>query len=304
MTTEQPNDLHYETEQPQPQPSSQKFVPALLSTGVVLALTAIIVCSYLLFNLFRDSLDPLEPVQPQQQEALATETNEQIATQIAPPTAEAAPAQTAAPLPELNDSDEEVRSAAISLNPSEQWAGWVTTDEALRKFVVVIDNLAQGKIARKHLPMPKPEQKFKTSKDGINFYLDPASFERYAPYVRLVKNIDTEMTVKIYQHYSPLLEEAFAELGYPDQTFHATLLKAFDVLLDAPVINTPIELIRPSVHYKFIDPTLEKSPAAHKQLIRMGPTNTQELQLKIRQLKMALSKAAGPLTNDPDVNKI
>jgi len=34
---------------------------------------------------------------------------------------------------------------------------------------------------------------------------------------------------------------------------------------------------------------LENSPAAHKQLIRMGPDNTRRLQEKVEQLKTAFS---------------
>lgn len=298
MSTEQENDLTPEVEDAPEHDQHSKMVPVIRSIGVVLALTAVIVCSYLLFNLFKDTLEPPETDKPVVQETSApVSTAGQISETMpeAPietkPSAEQKASQKPIPLPDLNKSDEEVRSAAITLNPSEEWVGWVTTEEALRKFVVVVDNLAAGKIAQKYLPMPKPDTKFRSTLDGINYYLDPTSFERYTPYVRLFKNIDTDMTVNVYQHYSPLLEEAFAELGYGERSFHDTLLQAFDVLLQAPVIKGNIELIRPSVYFKYLDPALENSSAVHKQMIRMGPQNTQDLQFKIQELKTALSKA-------------
>lgn len=297
MSSEQENDLTPEVEDAPKHDQHAKMVPIIRSIGVVLALTAVIVSSYLLFNLFKDTLPPPETDKPVAQETDAlVSSNAQISETMAEtPDVEEYPEEQASspkptPLPDLNKSDEEVRSAAITLNPAEEWAGWVTTDEALRKFVVVVDNLAAGKIAQKYLPLPKPETKFRSTLDGINYYLDPTGFERYTPYVRLFKNIDTDMTVKVYQHYSPLLEEAFAELGYGDRSFHDTLLQAFDVLLQAPVIKGNIELIRPSVYFKYLDPALENSSAVHKQMIRMGPQNTQDLQFKIQELKTALRK--------------
>ena len=85
------------------------------------------------------------------------------------------------------------------------------------------------------------------------------------------------------------MEQAFAELGYANRSFHDTLMQAFEVLLSAPIVKGDIELVRPSVFYKFADPDLERALPAHKQLFRMGPENTRKLQAKIRQLQTALS---------------
>jgi len=271
-------------------------VAIIRSLGVVVSLVAIVVCSYLLFNLFKDSVEIPLPDQSEQQQAQTEEEQKPISaeTSAQPTTAavsQAAPEVTQPPLPELNDSDKEIRSAASKLNQALKWADWITTDEAIRKFVVVIDNLATGKIAAKYLPIPKPNQRFKSSQEGVKTYLDKASFERYNPYVSLFENIDNDMASALYQRYSPLMEQAFAELGYADRSFHDTLMQAFDVLLSAPIVNDDIELIRPSVIYKFADSTLERALPAHKQLIRMGPKNTQKLQAKIRQLQAVLSPA-------------
>lgn len=267
------------------------------SAGLILSLVVLVVCSYLLYNLFKDTIEIpaveslLKP--PTAEEVITEKQTQPLPEQQleAGPEAETEAVQPIVqiPLPKLDNSDQEIRQAGLQLNPAQQWADWITTEEAIRKFVVVIDNLAQGKIAHKYLPIPKPEDKFKDRKDGDRVYLDSAGFERYTPYISLFENIDSEMASALYQRYSPLLEQAFSELGYADRNFHDTLMQAFDVLLNTPVVEQNIELVRPSVFYKYANPTLEDAPAVHKQLIRMGPENTRKLQQKVRQLKAALN---------------
>jgi len=296
MTPDENDGLHADPQasrQPGNGTDNNRKVTLIRSVGVVIALVTVVVCSYLLFNLFKDSIevptiDELEQLTSSEPPMVVPETIEQPTVQM-DEAAKPETSQPPLPLPKLNDSDKEIQHAASKLNPALKWADWITTEEAIRKFVVVIDNLAQGKIAKKYLPIPKPEHKFKHTEDGIKVYLDPAGFERYTPYISLFESVDNEMASALYQRYSPLMEQAFDELGYPNRNFHDTLMQAFDVLLNAPIMEEEIELVRPSVLYKFAYPTLEKSPAAHKQLIRMGPDNTRRLQGKVQQLKTAFS---------------
>lgn len=297
MSENQHDGLHAEPKASPAAPSPRTKTTLVRSLGVVISLVAVIVCSWLLFSLFKDTIevpviDDLEQLISDQPAPTTPEVIKpaQIKTEQPKPVVEAEQAPQV-PLPDLNNSDAEIQQAASQLTPAPNWGSWITTDEAIRKFVVVIDNMAQGKIARKHLPIPKPDEKFVKSSDGVKFYLDPAGYERYTPYISLFESIDNDMAVELYRRYSPLLEQAFAELGYPNRNFHDTLMKSFEQVLNAPVINRDIELIRPSVLYKFADPALERAPAVHKQLIRMGPDNTRSLQQKIKQLKATLSAA-------------
>jgi len=304
MSSEQNEGLHADPESAHQQfqnngATSSRKITIVRSVGVVASLVAVVICSYLLFNLFKDSLevpalDDAEQQSITEQTVAPTETidQSQLQTTQSPLPADSEPAQP--PLPNLNDSDIEVQQAAGKLTPSLKWADWITTEEAIRKFVVVIDNMAQGKIAKKHLPIPKPEHKFKHSEGGIKVFLDPAGFKRYTPYISLLESVDNEMASELYQRYSPLMEQAFGELGYPGRNFHDTLMQAFDVLLNAPIMEEQIELVRPNVLYKFAYSTLESAPAVHKQLIRMGPENTRRLQQKIQQFKTALSAVKQP----------
>lgn len=298
MTQQQDDGLHADPEsarEPSNNTANNSKVTLVRSLGVVISLVAVIVCSWLLYNLFKDTIevpviDELEQLISDQPAPTTPETIDSTQVQTEQPQAKPEASQPPpVPLPSLNDSDEEIQQAARKLTSALKWADWITTEEAIRKFVVVIDNMSQGKIAKKYLPIPKPAQKFVNSSDGVKAYLDPAGYERYTPYVSLFESIDNDMAVELYQRYSPLMEQAFAELGYPDRSFHDTLMQSFELVLNAPVIEEKIELVRPSVLYKFAYPTLESAPAVHKQLIRMGPENTRKLQQKIEQLKTALS---------------
>ena len=300
MTTEEYLDSRAPTSA-SAQATSTSYIVIFRSLAVIISLAAIVVCSYLLFNLFKDTTELALPNLIEQQETSSVAAEEQAAALvdsaakiIATATPDSAAKIIQPPLPELNDSDKEIRSAASQLNPALKWVAWITTDEAIRKFVVVIDNLATGEISRKYLPIPKPKDKFLSTQDGIKRYLDKASFERYSPYISLFEIIDNDMAGILYQRYSPLMEQAFSELGYTERNFHDTLMNAFEVLLSAPVVTDNIELIQPSVFYKYADPDLERAPAAHKQMIRMGPENTAKLQAKIRQLQAVLSPNLSP----------
>ncbi|MCB1663994.1 MAG: DUF3014 domain-containing protein [Pseudomonadales bacterium] len=195
-------------------------------------------------------------------------------------------------LPKLDHSDDEVLDGLSTLSPLLEWYIWLYTDEVVRKFVAVIDNIAEGKIVSKYISIPQPAKTFKGLIDeSEKHYLDPQSYERYNIYADIFDSLKTEDMVNLYWRYFPLFEEAYKELGYSDdRKFHGTMLNAIDSLLAAPIIHDRIELVpRTSVIYKFADPTLESLPSAHKQLIRMGPRNMLIIFRKLEEVKEALS---------------
>ncbi|HAU01575.1 MAG TPA: DUF3014 domain-containing protein, partial [Porticoccaceae bacterium] len=90
-------------------------------------------------------------------------------------------------------------------------------------------------------------------------------------------------------HFSrPLLEAAFAEMGYNSRQMDGIILQSLDVILATPIIVEPIELTRESVVYKFADPALESLLPLQKQLLRAGPENTKRLQQQASALREAL----------------
>ncbi|MCK5355864.1 MAG: DUF3014 domain-containing protein, partial [Methyloprofundus sp.] len=107
-----------------------------------------------------------------------------------------------------------------------------------------------------------------------------------------INSINKQAAVALYKKYFPLFKIVFAELSYPDNYQLMDSIKAATgKVLQAPVITGKIEVIHPSVRYKFADPKLEKLSALDKQMLRMGPENTRMIQNKLRELIEALIAA-------------
>ena len=100
--------------------------------------------------------------------------------------------------------------------------------------------------------------------------------------------MDASELASVYGNAKPLLDEAFAELGYPDQSFEDVLARAVRVLLATPVVDGRIELRADSVNYTYVDARLESLSLPQKQLLRTGPENTRKVQEKLKELAEAL----------------
>jgi hypothetical protein len=191
------------------------------------------------------------------------------------------------PLPALDNSDAEVKQRLLALNWRAGLAGLFVTEEMLRNFVVQTDNIAQGQLAVGHPLLQPLEQKF-TISDSDNMQLSEQHFARYEPYISLLESVPASQLMPLFNRYEPLLQQAYAELGYPDQLFKNTLLAAIDMLLATPDLSYPLQLERPAVVYTFADPAIEQLPPAQKQMIRLGPDNLKRVKAVLRQYKQAL----------------
>jgi len=193
-----------------------------------------------------------------------------------------------APLPNLDKSDAVVLPAAKQLSWLPLYSALLINKDLIRNFVVFVDNLSRGDLVTKFSPLQRPKQKFLVTEQAQEIYLDTLGYARYDLYVDIINSIDIEFATNQYLALKPLFEDAYQELGYPDDSFEATLYQAIEILLDAPVIREPIKLVAPSAMYKFADPALEQLPAAHKLMLRMGPDNQLKLQPKLLQIQLAL----------------
>jgi hypothetical protein len=120
-------------------------------------------------------------------------------------------------------------------------------------------------------------------------YISPKSYQRYDPLAHAVNRIDSQAAVALYKKYLPLFEVVFKEFSYPKSYQVLDIFKAaVGKILQAPIITGRIEVIQPSVHYKFADSKLEKLSALDKQMLRMGPDNTRLIQKKMRELVQVL----------------
>ncbi|WP_237062831.1 MULTISPECIES: DUF3014 domain-containing protein [Microbulbifer] len=198
-------------------------------------------------------------------------------------------------LPPLNESDEEVRKDLLSLAPDGALGRWLVSDEVIRKWVAAVNAASSGQMMAKNRPYKSPRGSLAVEEQGATgMTLSEDNYRRYDTPVRLLANMDNDAAMALYRFWYPRLAEAFGELGMPDKTFHSQVLKAIDVALDAPEADQPIQLVRPSVYFKFADPKMERLPGVHKLMIRMGPDNAARVQEKLRALKSELEQFQPP----------
>jgi hypothetical protein len=190
------------------------------------------------------------------------------------------------PLPTLNESDAVV-VAKMDEYLSDSVMSLMVTDDIIRRGVVYVDNLAKGKIAKKHMPVVQPEETFSVNEGDI-LTINPNSYERYTPYVKIFTSMSAAQAVRMYEEYKPLINNAYSEIGYGDDEFNQTLTDAIDLLLDTPEPEGDLPLLRDSVTYQYAFSEWEQLPDAQKQLLRMGPENMKKVKAALRNIKAQL----------------
>ena len=183
------------------------------------------------------------------------------------------------PLPSLDESDSWIQTQLASMTWRKELLKLVINEDMVRRFVVFTDNFAQGLLAYEHSPFTKPSSSFSVlelKEEGTSnatLLWDESSARRFSLYVDLLRSIDSDTLVSWYFEAKPLIDQAYAELGYPEEDFTLILQSAITRVLDMEIPKTPIELTRPSVMYKYKDSELESLDDAEKLLLRIGKDN-------------------------------
>jgi hypothetical protein len=128
--------------------------------------------------------------------------------------------------------------------------------------------------------------------DELHATLDARNYQRYAPMIEVLRNLDMQRVAAVYLRFYPLFQAAYQDLGYPTDYFNDRLVKVIDGLTVTPQISGPIDLVRPNVMYVFADPALESRPAGQKMLIRMGPDNAAVVKAKLAELRAMVAPAS------------
>lgn len=188
----------------------------------------------------------------------------------------------------LAESDPSVREFAAALSANPEFARWLLTKDLVRKFVVAVDNVANGLSPKPHIDFFSPSGEFRVVRTKEGTLIDEASYSRYDPVVGVVLSVDAAAAVRLYRAVKPLLQEAYLDLGYPGVDFDDTLVRAMAELLETPVVEGPVVLEKKILSYAMTDETLEALSPAQKQLFRMGPKGVRAAHGKIRELAAAL----------------
>lgn len=178
-------------------------------------------------------------------------------------------------LPELNTSDAWVQEKIAQTTWRKEFLTLFINEDMVRRFVVFTDNFEKGVLAYEHSPFLPPGVRFSAKKniDTESYQWDEKLAERFANYVALLRSFDNETLIELYIEAKPLIDEAYAELGYPDEDFTNVLRSAIVRVLDMELPQEEIELVRPSVMYRFKDESLENLDDSEKLLLRLGKEN-------------------------------
>lgn len=192
-------------------------------------------------------------------------------------------------LPPLDQSDAVVRELVAKLSAHPAVAAWLTTDGLVRNFTVVVANIAESRTPAVHLRTLRPASEFKVVQRGNENYIDPRSYQRYDRIAAATASIDPAGAARLYATLKPRIEEAYRDLGAPDQTFDRALERAIVMLLKTPVLTDPVRVQNEgATGYAYASPEIEGLTAPQKQLLRMGPANVRTIQSSLRAIAMAL----------------
>jgi hypothetical protein len=205
------------------------------------------------------------------------------------------PEPLAFPAVSLAASDAAVRDFAAALSADPEFAKWLLTKDLIRKFVVSVDNLANGLSPKSHIDFFAPKGEFRVARTKRGTFVDPASYARYAAVAGIIQSFDAAAAARLYRAVDPLIQEAYNELGYPGVDFDDTLVRAMGELLETPVVEGPVRVEPKVLSFAMTDPVLEGLSAAQKQLLRLGPKGVQAAHDKVLALAAALGIATSKL---------
>ncbi len=196
---------------------------------------------------------------------------------------------------DLNQSDAAALAAVAELSPA--LTTWLVPQEQVRKWVLAIDLLADGKLPQRHRPMVLSAPSFKVEpvggqENGIvadkqRYRAASENDQRFNTLVQALEEIDARTAGRYYQAWLPMLEQAYAELG-KQGSFNQRMVKAVDQVLAAKAMIGDGVLKQPHVLYEFESAQLEQSSALNKALWRLGDANRQTVQRFLKELKFYL----------------
>lgn len=191
-------------------------------------------------------------------------------------------------LPALSESDAVFTQDLLNLSPG--FSPWLNSKNIIEQWVVVVNDFSQNLRPLKHFRQFKLNQPFQVVSDHSDMYISEQSYQRYNTLASAVHAVDIERALGLYNKYRPLLQQVFTGFAYPEEyQVEDVIKKATSSILQAPIFEGKVKVVKPSVYYKFAEQKLEMLSPVQKQMIRMGPENTRIIQAKLRQFIEALA---------------
>jgi hypothetical protein len=191
------------------------------------------------------------------------------------------------PLPALSESDPEVLAQAAALSPALE--SLLIPEFVLSRVVATVDALDGRRVAPPMRPTTSVPGRFRVLEAGDDAVISPENAERYAPFVAVIENLDTDQLVALYLRYYPLLQEAYTDLDKDDDRFNDRVVEILDLLLATPEPVGLIEVKQNEAVYEFVDPELESLAVGQKALLRLSQEQRQVVKDRLRALRSALA---------------
>jgi hypothetical protein len=202
---------------------------------------------------------------------------------VAPPVAQAPE------LPPLDQMDPFLRQLLGALSNHPGLAAWLVSDDLTKQLAAAIHRASRGESPSRDFKPFAPKTGFMVTKRGTRMVIDPAGYTRYKSLVDGVTAVDASAVAKAYRTIHPRLNEAYRNFGHPNGEVNDAVEAALTILLDTPVLKDPIYVVETTgVRWKFADPKTEALYGLQKQLLRMGPDQTDRLLVWLRALQGSL----------------
>ncbi|MCO4800017.1 MAG: DUF3014 domain-containing protein [Colwelliaceae bacterium] len=260
------------------QSTSQSTVPWGIIVGII-----IVIITLLWFILSEEEPEPVVIQEPVVEEVLESQPileTEIIEPEVITEEVETIIEETVEPellIPTLDESDTWLEEKLPSITWRKELLKLIIDDDMIRRVVVFTDNFSQGILAYEHSPLIKPTAVFSGREINENGKViikwDETSSRRFSLYVDLLRSIDSETLVSWYFELKPLFDEAYRELGYPEENFTDILQDAITKVLDMEIPKERLELVRPSVMYQYKNEEIESLDDADKLMLRLGKEN-------------------------------
>ena len=237
--------------------------------------------------------DPTDELPPPVIEAAPTDT--QVQSQPQPETGtvypefEPEPVVPPAPLPQLNESDTEIKQALADITGVDLLAQYLVTDQVISRAVASIDSLTSRQVPVHINPVLPAQGTFLVDKEGESLVMSERNFARYDGYVALLQNMDAGLLTTFYRRYSPLFQQAWEENGGLG-SFEDRMFEVIDDILATPDVTGPVYLTKPEAVYLFEDPDLEAMTAGQKVMVRMGGANATTVKEKLLEIREGLQQ--------------
>lgn len=176
---------------------------------------------------------------------------------------------------------------------------FLVLDDFPRRLAATVDNLGRDQASPSVWPVQPTPGRFKVLGTPPDLTVDPDNGLRYAPFVRFLERTDLRRAVGLYRRMYPAIQQAYADIGFPNRYFNDRFVEVIDQMIAAPVpsgtlsvrlpeAEGPVKPARPWLLYDFADPGLRSLTAGQRLMLRLGPVDELRVKARLRALRALL----------------